>query len=147
MPIGAGEVCFEKRANELDRQRRPDDSRAERQHVHRVVLDTLVRRERVVTEPGTDAGELVRGNGRADAASAQQHASLGASVEHGTRDAFGKVRIVVAGSELERAAVQRFVSGVANGVKDHRLETDAGMIRPDRDDHGMDATRFVAVWS
>ena len=54
----------------------PDDPRAERQDVHVVVLDALVRRVRVVADGGAHAADLVRGDARAHAGAADQDAAL-----------------------------------------------------------------------
>src|SRR5262245_24537105 len=53
-----------------------DDTSAEHQHVHVVVLDALMRRVSVVTEASPDAAMLVRGNRGADAAATDEHSML-----------------------------------------------------------------------
>ena len=94
--FGARELGAQERSDQLGRQRRADDSGAQREDVHRIVLDALVRGEGVVAERGSDPGELVRRDRRADAAAANDHAALGAPVEDGARDGGGEVGIVVA---------------------------------------------------
>ena len=94
---------------------------------------------------GANPDELVRRHGCADAAPAEEYAAFGSAIENGARHAFGEIRIVVAGNDLECAAVERLVARAANRIENRRLEHEAGVIRTDRDNHRTDATRFVTV--
>src|SRR5438128_11088217 len=64
-------------ARQLARQLDAHDSRAEAEHVHVVMLDTLVGRVMVMAEPRADAAVLVGGDGGAHAAAADENAALG----------------------------------------------------------------------
>ena len=74
-----------------------DDAGAQNEHVHVVVLDTLVGRVRVVTESGTNPTKLVGCNASPDAAATDQYAAFGLAVEDGAADLFGEVGIVDGG--------------------------------------------------
>src|SRR5690348_16748281 len=60
--LAAVEGRSEKCGYELARERRPDDLRAEAEHVHVVVLDPLVRAVDVMADRRADPGELARGH-------------------------------------------------------------------------------------
>src|SRR6266540_722416 len=62
VPLLAVEPSGEERLRELQREGLGDDERPEREHVHVVVLDPLVRRVVVVADARADAGDLVRGD-------------------------------------------------------------------------------------
>src|SRR3990172_9639965 len=57
LPLEAG---AQERLHQLHRQRVADDARAQAKHVHIVVLDSLARGVRVVTEGSADAPPLLR---------------------------------------------------------------------------------------
>src|SRR6266568_4773443 len=61
VPFLAVEARRQERIGDLQRERVPHDPRTEREDVHRVVLDALVRGVMVVAQPGEDAGDLVGG--------------------------------------------------------------------------------------
>jgi hypothetical protein len=65
--------CLNQLAGEFD----TDDTTAEHQHVHVVVLNALMRRIGVVAQAGADPGNPVRGHRCANAAPAEQDAALG----------------------------------------------------------------------
>ena len=145
MTLGSGELRTQERGDELGGERRSDDASAECEHIHLVILDALMRRECVVTERGANSNELVRGHRGTDAASAQENAAFGASLENSARYTFGEIRVVVLRGNLERTTIERLVAGVANCVENRSLERKAAVIHTHSDDHGVDATRFVTV--
>ena len=57
--------------DQFDRDFFPDDAGPNAKHIHIVVLDPLVSRVRVVTDPRANARDLVRRNADPDAAAAQ----------------------------------------------------------------------------
>src|SRR4051812_40914693 len=72
MSIGLRELRSKERRDQLTGQRRTHHPSPETQHVEVVVLDSLVRRECVVTQRRPNAAELVGGDARTHAASAKQ---------------------------------------------------------------------------
>src|SRR5581483_7532769 len=90
----AGELRRREGADELDGDLRPNDTRAEGEHVHVVVLDALVRGVRVVADGTADAGDLVRRDRCADAAPADQHAAVSAAGCHRIADRAREVGVV-----------------------------------------------------
>src|SRR6266536_5577095 len=94
VPLLAVEPRRQERIGDLERERFPHDPRTEREDVHRVVLDALVRGVMVVAQPGENAGDLVGGGRHADAAPADEDRALGASVEDRARGRLRVVRVV-----------------------------------------------------
>src|SRR5439155_14134732 len=70
---GRTEKCFD----ELARERRPDNLRAEAEHVHVVVLDALVGAVGVVADRRADAGHLAGRDRGADPGAADENCTLG----------------------------------------------------------------------
>src|SRR5690606_29464219 len=62
----AAELRAKERVDQFFRNLHADDPPAERQHVHVVMFDALARGVCIVADGGTDAGDLVRGDTRAD---------------------------------------------------------------------------------
>src|SRR5206468_3710460 len=96
VPLGLGEACLEKRTDELFGERRPHDTSTETENVHRIVLDTLARREGIVAKRGANAAEFVGGDGSTNAAAANEHAPIGLALANRLRHALGVIGIVVA---------------------------------------------------
>src|SRR5437763_14153009 len=92
-------------------------------------------RESVVAQRGSNADELVRRDRRADTASAHEDAAVGSPTDDCARDALREVGIIVLWVELERAAVDGFMAGVANRVRDCFLERKSRMVAADRNFH------------
>src|SRR2546426_6054077 len=76
VPLLAGELCGEERPHDLVRKPRADHPRAETEHVHIVVLDSLMSRIAIVADRGTDARKFIGGNRHAGSAAADDHAAL-----------------------------------------------------------------------
>ena len=105
MALFSREGRTEKGRNEIARESGPDDTRAETEHVHIVVLDRLPRGIAVVADGGADAGKFVCGNGDAGAATAHDDAAIRVSIAQGCGHGFGAVGIIDGsggvGSEVE----------------------------------------------
>ena len=110
-----------------------------------IVLDALTRRERVMTEGRAHTGKLVRRDGRADAAAAQQHRALGPFFLDCMRDALGVIGIIIARHEPVGAAVEHLVPSVANGFEKACLEREAGVVRADGHSHGAGLGRGLGA--
>src|SRR5262249_2060964 len=91
--LAAVEAGCKDDADELARDRRPDDLGAEAEDVHVVVLDRLVRAVEVVADSGTDAGHLAGGDRRPGTGSADQDAALGAAGKDLVADLSRLVRV------------------------------------------------------
>jgi len=74
-----------------------DDAGAQNEHVHVVVLNTLVGGVSVVTQSCPDPTKLVSCNAGSNAAATDQYAAFGLAVEDGAADLFGEVGIVDGG--------------------------------------------------
>ena len=134
MPRLAGEASVQERANQLAGELDADDTTAEHQHVHVVVLDALVRRIGVMAQSGANPGNPVRGHRCANAAPAEQDAALGPVLAQGSTDGLRIVGIVhrigAVGAQVEDLAMLRGQESL------HRLlQRESGMIRSYRDAH------------
>jgi hypothetical protein len=94
MALLGGKFRIEEGADQFQRHRLADDSTAQHQHVHVVVLDSLVCRIMVVAEAGADTWNLVGRNRRADTAAAHEDATFGFAIAHGQTHRLRKVRII-----------------------------------------------------
>src|SRR6185436_6437896 len=90
----ACELRVEERVYQLARERDADDTAAEDEDVHAIVLDPLMRRVRVVTQSRADSRNPVGGDRGAHAAPAQNDAALGSLLADGGADGFGAIGIV-----------------------------------------------------
>ena len=70
-------------SNEIVGQDRTHDPTAEHEDIHVVVFHARVRRVGIVADGGTNTGKLVGGDACTDSATADEHAALGTSVDHG----------------------------------------------------------------
>ena len=134
MPRLAGEASVQERANQLAGELDTDDTTAEHQHVHVIVLNALVRRIGVVAQSGAHPGNPVGGHRRANAAPAEQDAALGPVLAQGSTDGLRIIGIVhgigAVGAQVEDLAMLRGQEGF------HRLlKCKSGMIRTYRDAH------------
>src|SRR5579885_2514562 len=118
----AAEVRREESPDESNCEFRANDTRAQAEHIHIVVLYPLMSRVVIVADRGADALHLIGGHARAHTAAADQHAALGASVQDGLAHRFGKVGIVVGGVELERAHIHRLMAFFANLLQNKRFQ-------------------------
>ena len=71
-----------------------DDPAPENQDIHMIVLDTLMRRVRVVTKPGTNTWKLVPCHRGAHSASAYQHSALDSFAQNRRSDRLREVWII-----------------------------------------------------
>jgi hypothetical protein len=128
------EAGVDERVDQLVRQLHADHAPAQHEHVHVVVLDTLMRRIGVVAQPGADAGHLVGGHRGADAAAAQQDAAFGVVPLQRGAHRLGEVRVVD-----RLVAVRPDVQHLALLREQERLgrllQLEAGVIATDRDAH------------
>src|SRR3990172_5096303 len=131
LPLEAG---AQERLHQLHRQRAADDARAQAEHVHIVVLHALARGVRVVAEGGADAAHLVRGDAGADAAAADDNATLGAPVNDRLADGAGVVR-VVHGVGAVGADVQNLVAVTLERGRDLVLHLVSAVVGADDDAH------------
>jgi len=135
VPLLACEPGVEEGAHEFGREFRTDDARAEREHVHVVVLDALVRGIGVVAHARADAAHLVRGHARADAAPAQQHTALGLALLDGLADRAGVVGVVHRVGRVG-AEVNHLVAFREDRLDDFGLEREAPVVAGNGDFHG-----------
>src|SRR5512133_2041432 len=136
VPLLAVEAGGQERLRELERERLADDARAEREDVHRVVLDALVRGVVVVADAGEDARDLVRRGRHADAAAADEDRPLGPPVEDRPRGRLGVIR-VVARRGVVRAEVDRLVPERREVSAEPLLEREPRVVPGERDPHAI----------
>lgn len=112
-----------------------DDAGAEAEHVHIVVLDSLVRRVGIVAQAGAGSADLIGGDTGADAAAADNDAALGLAGGYGSRNGECEVRIVVEGVISVRAEVADFVSVGGEELADFLLEFESAVVGADGEFH------------
>ena len=140
----AGEASVQECLHQLAGKLDTDDTTAEHQYVHVVVLDALVRRVGVVTQSGANPWNPVRGHRRANTAPAEQDAALGPVLAQGSTDGLGIVGIVhrigAVGAQVEDFPIVRGQEGF------HRLlKCKSGMIRTYRDAHRLPRFRDLLL--
>src|SRR5437762_6586135 len=134
MALASGKDGSEERPHQIFRQLHADNPRAQYQDVYIIVFDALVCRIGVMTKPGTDAVQLVRGDGRPDAAAADQYASFRLAPQYRLPHSFSVVR-VVHGRGAVRTLVQHFVPELLKKGGQSFLHGKPSVIRTDRDTH------------
>ena len=111
MSLLAREASIQERLNQLVGEFDTDDTTAEHQYVHVVVLNALVRRIGVVAQSGADPGNPVCGHRRANAAPAEQDAALGPVLTQGSTHGLRIIGIVhrigAVGAQVEDLAMLR----------------------------------------
>ena len=112
-----------------------DDAGAETEHIHIVVLDSLVRRVGIVAEAGAGSADFVGGDAGADAAAADNDAALGLAGGDSSGDGERKVRVVVKRIVLMRAEVGHFVSVGREQFTDFLLQFKPAVVCADDDFH------------
>src|SRR5579884_2981980 len=120
MPFFVAESRAQECPHAFFRQLHADYARAEHQHVNVVMLDSLMRRIRVVAHSRADPGQLVGGHARPHSAPANQHASLSLALEDSAPHRFrivGIVRRIL----VKCAHVQHIISHCAQHVAHRRL--------------------------
>src|SRR5919108_2531502 len=125
----------EKGADELAAELCADDLRSDADHVHVVVLDTLMCREGIVARRGADSNQLAGRDRRADPRAADEHAALGLACPNRLADLPRLVGIV----DLRLRSVGAQIDGLvarADDLLEHTLaELDAAMVEGARDTH------------
>src|SRR5262249_1789388 len=128
--------------DELARDRRADDLGSQAEDVHVVVLDALVRAVRVVADRRPDAYDLARGDSRADARAADEHAALRVAGEAGVADLLRLVRVVDPHGRVVRAEVEHGVHG--ERLQDGLTQHDAAVVERNSDSHATRSSSAVA---
>ena len=95
MTLLAAEAGVQKRVHQLKRKAWPNDPRAQAEHVHVVVLHSLMRAVGVVAHACAYAAKFVGRRRNADAAAADQKSTLGPAGLHGFGHQLGVIRIIV----------------------------------------------------
>src|SRR5262249_25031064 len=127
MPHLPTEASVQEGANKLAGELDADDTTAEHQHVHVVVLNALVGRIGVVTQSGTNPWNPICGHRGANAAPAEQDTALGSVLAQGSTDS-GRIvgiihRIGAVGAQVEDVAML-----CGRETLDLLLERKSGMI-------------------
>ena len=124
----------EERLDDVERHGRGCGPRAQRKNVGVVVLAAQARHFGRDDRRGADAGNLVGGDGHADARAADEDAALVLARGHGAGNGRGEIRIV---DRVFRLGAEVAIGNPASiqEALDVFLETHPRMIRADRDPH------------
>jgi hypothetical protein len=121
-----------------------DDTAAEHQHVHVVVLDALMRRVGVVANASADPRQLVDRDTGANAATANHDAAVGLAFDHGEADFFGVVGIID-GFGPVRSDIDRLVLAVGQMANQLLFELHTGMVGSHYDAHGLSFSARLSI--
>src|SRR5262249_15315316 len=120
------------------------DARAGAEYVRVVVLAAERGRLLVGHHRRADARDLVRGDRHADPGAADQDAAVGFAGRDGTRHLLREVRIVDGDFAGGALVGHRVAEGFDDGL-DFLLGGVTGVVRPDRDLHGISFRRCVRL--
>src|SRR5262249_41141312 len=134
MPYFQRLLSAHKRVHQFMCQLFANDASSENQHIHVIVLYALVRRVRVVTQPGTYPRKLVRSHGCTDTTSAKQHSPFCAFAANRGRNRFGKVRIVDRRCVV-RAQIFHVVAKTGEVLQDLAFQPESRVVGSDGDLH------------
>ena len=134
------EAGVEEGANQIERERLPDDLRAEAEHGDVVMLDGLMCGIDIVAEGGADTRDLVGGDAGADSRAADEDRAVGASVDKLRANGLGDVREVDRLRRV-RAEVADLMAPLPERVDDWSLEWKTGMIAADCQPHARACLR------
>src|SRR5438874_6488020 len=144
MPLFVRECRAHVVVDQFLRQCYSDDSRSQHQHVHVVVLDTLVCRIGVVTQAGAHSGNFVCGYGSSYSAAADQDGAIHGAVEDALAHCLGVIGIVDWIGAVG-AKIDDFVTLFAQVCRDLLLQRKSGMVGADADLHALLATLLASI--
>ena len=100
MALGAAEVSGQKGLDQLPGECRPDHFSTQTKDIHVVIFDALMSGEDIMDEPGTHAGNLVRGDGRSHAAAAECHSAFNLPRGDGLCQGDDEVGVIISGVQF-----------------------------------------------
>jgi len=122
-------------ANQFFGERNANNSGPQHQHIHIVMFDALMSGISVVAHGRPDSWDLVDGNGRTDAAAADQHAALDGRALDGFTDGFRKIGIIVRRVHHEGTDVDNLMAELPEKIRNVLLQWETGVIGANRDAH------------
>ncbi len=146
VPVLTGELGTQKRQDQLARERIAHYPASKHQNVHVVVLDSLVRRVRIVAQAGADSAELVRRKRCADTASADQDPAVRFAAAQCLGDSLGEIGIVRRRG-IERAKVERLVPGLRHEPFHPLFQGESRMVTGKCDPHATLCPAGTLEWN
>lgn len=134
MSLFIRELCFHERLHEFHGEFFTDDPCPQAQDVHVVVFDSLMSRIGVVTDTGSNAGNLIRGNADPHTASAEQDSTFRFFIENYLPDLHRVVGVIDSAIGIG-AAINDFVTSRLNHSQDPLLEWKPAVITAERNSH------------
>jgi hypothetical protein len=110
MACGATEVRDQKDLDQFQGERRPNHLSSQAGDIHVVIFNALMGGKFIVNEPGSDTGNFICRDRRANAAAAERHSALNILGSDGSGQGDDQVRIVISGVQLVCAEVYDLVS-------------------------------------
>ncbi len=135
MALLTRESGTKKRGREIPGKFHADYARTENQHVHVVVLHSLVRGVRVVAKAGSNAMDLVGSHAGAHPAPTDQDAPFRPSIEHGVSKRGGKIRIIVRMGGIVGSQIENVVASLPEFIRQKLLKIESRVICRDSDAH------------
>ena len=105
----AAEASDQKGLDQFPGKRRTDHFSAQTKHIHVVILYALMSRENIMDQPGTHAGDFIRGDGSPHTAAAKGHSAVHFARCYGPGKGNDEVGVVIFGVHLVCAKVHNFV--------------------------------------
>src|SRR3990172_4418676 len=121
-------------ADHVERELRPDNARAQAEHIHVVVLDSLPRREGIVADRRAHTRDLVRRYRSAHAAPAEEQPAIGLAPHHRLAHRLGEVRVIDRLLAV-RAQVEHLVPEPSQLIDSRLLQNKPGVVAANRDAH------------
>ena len=135
VPLSSPEASLEERPHEVGGELGSDDLGAEAEHVHVVVLHSLVGGVDVVAHGGADPRQLARRDRGTDARAADEHATIGRSCQQRLAELARLVRVVDPDGIVCGAEVDRLVTELRELLQHALPQLHAAMIERDRHLH------------
>ena len=147
MALGAAEVSGQKGLDQFPGERRPDHFSTQTKDIHVVIFDALMGGEDIMDEPGTHAGNLVRGDGRSHAAAAERHSAFNLPRGDGPGQGDDEVGVVISGVQLVCAEVHDLVPRATQRLRHLPFQGKPSMVRGDSHaHHGFSLTCRSKLW-
>jgi len=135
MTFVAGEACGEKGLDDLVGKFHTDDARPEYKDIHVIVFHTLMRGIGVVANSCTYTRELIRRDGSAYAAAADENSTIDVVASNRIPDRFREIGIVIVLVIRVRAQVKNVVVRCSKRLREVLLQLESGMIGGEAKSH------------
>jgi hypothetical protein len=135
VPLSIAEFGCQECFNEIPSNRRSHSPAAHTDNVHVIVLDSLLGREVVVDQTGTNTYNLIGTNGRTNAAATDCHATLYVAGGDSLRERNDEIGVVVGGVKAVSAEIHYLMAGCTKLGNKFFFQAESTVIGGDSDPH------------